>query len=75
MWPYGVFKGTGLKMEVDLDENNKPYLFNIPIQEYKDKILYLDNSLYDGLTFVIDWNACDYSALFKKGTRITGSET
>lgn len=82
IWPYGVFKGVNaasreipLVLEVDLDESNKPYLFNTSIQEYKDKMLYLDNSLYDGLQFTINWNLCDYSALFKKGTRVTGSET
>lgn len=82
MWPYGVFRRIStpsnlrpLTLEVDLDEYNRPYLFNTPIADYKDKILYLDNSLYEGLNLTINWNLCNYSTLFKKGSRITGSET
>lgn len=74
IWPQNVFYGTNLELNVDLDQNNKPYLFNTSSQEYQNRIMYIDGSVYAGLTFRIDCDNCDYFSMFKPGTRTSESE-
>lgn len=66
-WPYpfAIFAGVNIKMVVDKDADNKPYLFHVKNSEYKDKVIYLENNLYNGVHLQLD--SCDYSYLFGGG--------
>ena len=72
-WPYpfAIFSGSNVKMVVDLDKDNKPYLFHLKDSSYKDKVIYLENNLYSGVHLQLD--SCDYSYLFGGG-KLDGAE-
>lgn len=74
-WPYptAIFGGTNIKMNVDLDKDNHPYLFHLKNNSYKDKTIYLENNLYSGIHLILDSDVCEYSYLFG-GTQKTVSD-
>lgn len=70
-YPFGVFGGTGIWMNVTLDDQGHPYLFHLA--DKVDTQVVLNNNLYLGIKLILDPELCNYSYLFG-GTQHTVGE-
>ncbi len=74
LYPFCVFKDTGIKMTVDVDDNGRPYLFHT-VKDYREKTkteggMLLNNYLYDGIDLIYEpTTVIGCSSLFEPGTR------
>lgn len=74
IYPFCVFKDTGIKMTVDVDDNGRPYLFHTA-KDYREKTknesgMLLNNYLYDGIDLIYEPDTViGTSSLFEPGTR------